>query len=114
MTLITPELVASQTENLLNSVVESICELRHELEGLKQRARAGEEINTPGNSRTVASVTSLLDTCQKVENRLAECRNKSVGIAQGSYALDLDKARADIGCKLDRLRCARNPERISE
>lgn len=105
MTLITPELVASQTEDLLNSVIGSIQDLRKELESLKQQVRTGEDPEAPRAMKQVTQTVSLLETCQKVENRLVECRSKHAGIAQGGYALDLEKARADIGCKLDRLRC---------
>jgi antitoxin (DNA-binding transcriptional repressor) of toxin-antitoxin stability system len=105
MTLLTPEHVVFETENLLNSVIGSIKDLRQEIEGLKERVRAGESLETTQNSKTVSSATSLLRTCQEVENRLVECRSKSAGIAKGGYALDLERARAEIGCKLDRLRC---------
>lgn len=114
MTLITPDPVARDTEDLLTSVRASVRELRQELEGLKRRVRAGDDINATGDSKTVASANHLLMTCQKVEMSLAECRNKQAGIAHGGFALDLDKARADIGCKLDRLRCAGGAGRIPE
>jgi hypothetical protein len=109
MTLLTPEHVASETENLLNSVIGSIKDLREEIEDLKTKVRAGEGLDKPENSRKVATATSLLKTCQEVENRLVECRSKSAGIAKGGYALDLERARAEIGCKLDRLRCTARP-----
>ena len=105
MTLITPEHVASETESLLNSVIGSIKDLRHEIEDLKEQVRAGEIFDKPASSKTVTSSVALLKTCQEVENRLVECRSRSAGIAKGGYALDLERARAEIGCKLDRLRC---------
>ncbi|WP_052304789.1 hypothetical protein [Roseobacter litoralis] len=85
-----------------------------EIEDLKERVRAGEGLEKTQNSRTVASATTLLKTCQEVENRLVEYRSKSAGIARGGYALDLERARAEIGCKLDRLRCTARPRPISE
>ncbi len=114
MTLITPDLMESQTEDLLESVMGSIRSLRQDLEDLKTRVRQGDGLNAADDKRTVAAAVGLLETCQKVEYRLAECRIKNEGIARGGYALDLEKARADIGCKLARLRCARDPERFSE
>ncbi|WP_300029382.1 hypothetical protein [uncultured Roseobacter sp.] len=114
MTTMTPEHVASQSEDLLNSVIGSIRDLRKELEDLKEKVRAGEEFQTTQGSKSVASATSLLRTCQEVENRLVECRSKTAGIARGGYALDLEKARADIGCKLDRLRCTRRAADLPE
>ena len=106
MTLLTPEHVASDTENLLNSVIGSIKDLRQELEDLREKVRLGEGLEKTQDSKTVSSTVSLLKTCQEVENRLVECRSKSAGIAKGGYALDLERARSEIGCKLDRLRFA--------
>ena len=60
MTLLTPEHVASETEDLLNSVIGSIKDLRLEIEDLKEKVRAGESLEKPQNSRTVASATTLL------------------------------------------------------
>lgn len=114
MTLITAENTASQTDSLLDSIVSSIQDLRQELEDLRRKVREGEELDKTQSSKTVVSATALLRTCQDVENRLVECRTKSAGIAQGGYALDLDRARADIGCKLDRLRCTASAGRLPE
>ncbi|MGZ2257627.1 hypothetical protein [Roseobacter sp. A03A-229] len=107
MTLITPEHVESQTEDLLNSVLGSIRDLRKELEDLRERVRTSDGAVTAQSTKTVTQAATLLETCQKVENRLVECRSKHAGIAQGGYALDLEKARATIGRKLDRLRITR-------
>ena len=85
MTLITPEHVESQTEDLLNSVIGSIRDLRKELEDLKERVRATDGAVTAQNSKAVTQAASLLETCQKVENRLVECRTKNAGIAHGGY-----------------------------
>ena len=114
MTLLTPEHVASDTQDLLNSIIGSIKDLRNEIEDLKEKVRAGEGLEKTQNSRTVASATALLKTCQEVENRLVECRSKSAGIARGGYALDLERARAEIGCKLARLRCTAGAGRLSQ
>ncbi len=105
MTLITLEHVESQTEDLLNSVLGSVRDLRKELEDLKERVRSSDGAVTAQGAKTVTQAVSLLETCQKVENRLVECRTKHAGIAHGGYSLDLERARATIGSKLDRLRC---------
>ena len=110
MTLMTPEHVASESQDLLNSVIGSIKDLRKEIEDLKEKVRAGDDLNATQTTKTVTHAATLLKTCQEVENRLVECRSKSAGIARGGYALDLERARADIGCKLDRLRCTAYPD----
>ncbi|MEP2641713.1 hypothetical protein [Roseobacter sp.] len=114
MTLITLEHVESQTEDLLKSVIGSVRDLRKELEDLRKRVRDTDGAVTAQGSKTVTQAVSLLETCQKVENRLVECQSKHAGIAHGGYALDLERARATIGSKLDRLRCTRSADTISE
>ena len=110
MTLLTPEHVASEAENLLNSVIGSIKDLRQEIEDLKEKVRSGEALEKTESSNKMTNTLSLLKTRQEVENRLVECRSKSAGIAKGGYALDLEQARSEIGCKLDRLRCTLRPD----
>lgn len=96
----------AQAEAMFASVERSLAELREAVESLKERAIAVEEIDATTTSKTVTQLSETVARCQKAGLILYDCRNKQAGIARGGYALDLDKARADIGCKLDRLRCA--------
>ncbi|MCX7565149.1 hypothetical protein OS189_02175 [Sulfitobacter sp. F26169L] len=104
----------AQAEALFASVHASLAELREALESLKERAKSGEEIDATTTSKTVTQLAETVVRCQKAGMILYDCRNKHAGIARGGYALDLDKARADIGCKLDRLRCAIGSGEIPE
>ena len=114
MTLTTAINEASEAQSLLNSVIDSVKELRQELEALKERVKTEEGWDGAQNNKKVTSATALLLTCQNVENRLVECRSKSAGIAQGGYALDLQRARFEIGCRLARLRRCCGEGQISE
>jgi antitoxin (DNA-binding transcriptional repressor) of toxin-antitoxin stability system len=116
MTVITPESAETEAEaeELLTSVMVSVRALRTELDDLRRRVRSGEFVNTTGDSKTITSAVSLLETCQKVENRLAEYRKTAAGIARGNYALDLDQARVGIGRALDRLRLCADAGELSE
>ena len=96
----------AEAEAMFASVQRSLAELREALESLKQQATAGEEIDATATSKTFVQLTDAVGRCQKAGMILNDCRNKQAGIARGGYALDFDKARADIGCKLDQLRCA--------
>jgi hypothetical protein len=96
----------AEAEAMFASVHRTLAELREALESLKQQAASGEEIDATMTSRTFIQLTDAVGRCQKAGLILNDCRNRQAGIARGGYALDFDKARADIGCKLDRLRCA--------
>ncbi|QBF32279.1 hypothetical protein [Thalassococcus sp. S3] len=104
MALITPDERVSRTEDLLHSVQGSLRSLRKELEGLIEQAQAGEVTDYAEGKRQVSLAEGLVRTCQKVEASLVELENRQLGIAQGGYALDLNVARFEIGCRLGRLR----------
>ncbi|MCR9126072.1 MAG: hypothetical protein NXH82_08080 [Rhodobacteraceae bacterium] len=104
MTLITPEERVSRTAELVQSLQNSISELRHQIEDLKRQIAAGEEVELAGGIRQVAAADGLVRTCQKMEASLVEQYNRQIGIVQGGYALDLERARSEIGCRLARLR----------
>lgn len=114
MTMITPEQEIADSENRLLSLRNAISDLRREIECLKERALSGEEIDETAATKIVGKVISIVGTCGKVETYLDDCRNRQAGIARGGYALDLDKARVEIGGKLDRLRRCGGTRSVSE
>jgi cell division septum initiation protein DivIVA len=114
MTLITPDERTSRTEELLQSLLRSVSDLRQELEDLTQRVQAGEDADMQYGTRQVQAVDGLVRACQKVEASLVEQQNKAAGIAQRGYALDLERARSEIGCRLARLRRCCGEGGISE
>ena len=104
MTLMTPEERISRTAELLQSVERSLHLLRKQAEDLRKQLQAGEDADLVNGSKRVAAVEGLVRTCQKVEQSLAEQHDRQAGIVRGGYALDLDAARLEIGCRLARLR----------
>ena len=104
MTMMTPEQEIADSEELLSSLKNAISELRREIECLKEQAMSGGEINETAAMKAIGKVAGLVGTCAKVESYLNDCRNRQAGVARGGYALDLAKARDQIGSKLDRLR----------
>jgi hypothetical protein len=104
MTLITPDDRISRTADLLRSLEESLGNLRRQAEDLRRQIETGEEADLVNGSKQVAQVNSLIRSCQKVEENFVEHHNRQAGIAQGGYALDLEQARSEIGCRLARLR----------
>ncbi|MGJ8628351.1 MAG: hypothetical protein ACSHXB_15430 [Sulfitobacter sp.] len=114
MTMITPEQEIADSEELLCSLKNAISDLRREIESLKEQVLSGEDINETAATKVVGKVTSMVGTCAKVETYLNDCRNRQAGIARGGYALDLAKARDQIGGKLDRLRRCGGTKPVSE
>ncbi|MBM2292877.1 hypothetical protein JQX09_17245 [Sulfitobacter pseudonitzschiae] len=101
---ITPDEDAAQIQQALGTVYRELGELREQLAALKEEARDRGDADAKDVRATVASLRSSLETCMKLETQVAECRRKQSHIAQGGYALDLDAARAEVGCRLARLR----------
>ena len=114
MTVITPDEQESRTDELLQSLQRSIRELRQNLEDLTKRVQAGEEADLQTGNKQVQAVEGLVRTCQKVEANLVEQRCRKIGIVQGGYALDLEKARFEVGCRLARLRGCGDPRNVPE
>jgi hypothetical protein len=114
MTQITPEMEIALGEDRLMSLTKMIADLRRQVEHLKAQAETGGKIDNAETSRVLTQVNSVVLACTNAENRIDDCRNKQAGIARGGYALDMDKARAEIGCKLDRLRACQHPREVSQ
>jgi phage-related minor tail protein len=114
MTLVTPETDALGLEELFESVQRQLMELRHELEAFKEEARSGEEFKPAEVKAALARLKTLVGQCTGLEKTLAECRQKQTGIALGGYALDLEAARSEIGCALNRIRVCCRAGEISE
>ena len=114
MALTTPEERILQTEDLLRSLQNSISNLRQLAEDLRRRIEAGEETGLTETSKELAKAETLVRSCQKVEMCLVEQRERQAGIVQGGYALDLDQARFEIGCRLARIRSCCSQGRVSE
>ncbi len=114
MTMITPEQEIATSEEHFKALQSAIRDLRREIESLREQATSGEELNETAASKALGKASGMVATCVKVESYLNDCRNRQAGIARGGYALDLDRARAEIGCKLDRLRRCGAARPVSE
>lgn len=104
MTLKYPEDPAPVTAELLGSVHASIRRIRQDAEQWCAELREREDENLTQANRTLGEVERLIRVCQKVESSLVEQLERQTGGAADGQALDLDTARSEIGCRLDRLR----------
>ena len=96
--------IASSAE-AFETLQEAIRELVREVEGLTKQARSGEEVTETAVVRRLGAIPGLVAHCAKAEKTLNDCRNRQIGTAGAGVVFDLEQARADIGCKLDKLRC---------
>ena len=113
MTLFTPETQIALTEDRIASLVEVIAGLRKQIEALTKEAKAGGKVKETDVTKALSELGKAVVACTSMEAKLDECRNKQAGLGVGGYALDMAKARADIGCKLDRLRACCNANPVS-
>ena len=114
MTLITPDERVSRTADLLRSLEDSVRDLRRQAEDLKRRIEAGGDADLAGGNRQVEQLVKLIRSCQNVEERFVEQQHRQAGIVRGGYALDLDRARLEIGGRLASLRACADPGGIPE
>lgn len=104
MTLVTSKEQSAEIKDLLQGFVRSVRDLRTVIDGLSTRATAGEEVDLALAQKLLSPAEALVKTCMKLEANLAEQKHRDLGIAQGGYAVDLEQARFEIGCRLARLR----------
>ncbi len=113
MTHITPEVEIALNEDRLLSLTKVVADLRKQIEDLKEDAQTGGKIDKAKVSQVLRDFNLAVLACTNAENKLDDCRSKKAGIARGGYALDMEKARAEIGCKLDQLRKCHDAGEVS-
>ena len=104
MTTKTAEEHVAETADLLQSLQASVRRLRQEAERLFAELDEKSEGDVAQGGRQLGNLEGLIRICQKVEASLVEQYNRQTGVARGGYALDLERARVEIGCRLARLR----------
>ncbi len=95
----------ARLEEQREEIAETLRELSHELRDLRGRVREGDLRDSQEAGKILGHLRYWLKAANETEAQLAEQRRKRAGIS-GVYGLDLDRARADIGSRLDRVRAA--------
>ena len=108
-----PKARIAETAELLDSLKRSVTDLRKMAEDLKARIEGGEEGEIPDGRKRLAECSALIRSCHSVEVQLVKLENEDGGVTQGGRALDLDAMRAEIGCRLDRLRRCNDADEVS-
>ncbi|MGI3168253.1 hypothetical protein ACRARG_03815 [Pseudooceanicola sp. C21-150M6] len=103
MTLITKERETSALTGHIEEIVGELCELKSCLRAVQDLVRQDDPGAVKEALRLSADIRGFLKNTWDLEARINEDRRKELGIA-GDIGFDLGAARAEIGCKLDRLR----------
>ncbi len=98
-----------RAEELVASMRALIADLRGELEQAMARARADERLSVTDNSKHIAEARRLVLACQQAELDLGKEQARTMGVVQNGHAIDLEQARHEIGCRLDKLRRCYDP-----
>jgi len=111
MTLITPDEEPIGLSTSINSLERQLADMRADLEVLYGKIRAGDLDQLRNATKATAEIRQWLKIAIEAEAQLEKRNKQDKGIVH-DYALDLEQARASVGCRLDRLRRARCPGRI--
>lgn len=121
MTINTPEQELAALEDIVTSIRNSLGALRRDIESLSEQAKAGGGISETKAAQSLRFLSGLVAACHSAELKLHVCKQHQSASAEGGggggaggQSLDLDAARAAIGCQLDRLRCACDTGEIPE
>lgn len=114
MTLFTPETEIALTEARIGSLVEVIAGLREQIEALTQEAVTGGKLKETDVTKALADLRRAVVQCTSMEEKLDAIRNRQAGVTGGCHVIDMARARADIGCKLDKLRACCSADAVSE
>ncbi|MGB2200772.1 MAG: hypothetical protein ACPH5G_05485 [Pseudooceanicola atlanticus] len=102
MTLIEEEQKVGGIPGHIDDIVHELRQLKTDLRRVQGLVKDGEPGSVKEALRTASDVRTFLRIAYEVEAKHHEDRRRDQGGASGE--LDLDAARAEIGCKLDRLR----------
>ncbi|MFD1509421.1 hypothetical protein [Lacimonas salitolerans] len=94
-------------------VEEQLLGMTTELLELQQKVRLGEVEALKDSAKLTQEIRHWLKMALDTEQRCEERRKEQQGIVN-EYAIDFDRARAEIGCRMARLRTRRCPARVSE
>ena len=111
MILITPDEAPTGLTTSIGSVERQLADMKDELEAMYDRIKAGDFGELKNATRATGEIRQWLKIAIEAEAQL-EKRNKHEKGIVNDYALDLREAGDSIRGRLDRLRRARDADRI--
>ncbi|MFN3209702.1 MAG: hypothetical protein ACE369_12035 [Roseovarius sp.] len=112
MSLITHDRTPSQVTLSIDALEKQLSEMRADLEEIYAQIKQGQFEELKDARRVTSDIRQWLKIAIEAEAEIERRREKELGITH-AYAIDLDEARDSIGCRLARLRRAREAERVS-
>lgn len=113
MILITPDSDDDSVQQSIDTIAVQLRSFVFELEYLQSKISAGDTVNETDARKLFSDIRSWLKLAKEAEFACAERNRKALGIV-GDYGLDLDAARDQVGCRLDRLRRCCHERKVSK
>lgn len=113
MTTMNPEIGSSPLARAIQAVEAQLLGMTTELLSLQERVRSGEFEALKDSVKLTGEIRHWLKMALETEQRCEDRRKEQLGIVN-DYAIDFERARFEIGCRLDRLRNRVCPARIPE
>lgn len=103
MILVQIEQELSRLENERDQIADRLQELGEEMLRIKTELQTGEGMKRADTGKLLGDVRYWLRASHETEAQIANVRRKQKGLV-GDWALDLERARDEIGCRMARLR----------
>ena len=110
--LITAKAELERLENNRAEIAETLEHLKQDISDLREQLRSGEVGKGSDASKALNELRYWLRAARETELELETLRRKDAGIA-GEYGIDLEEARSEIWCRLDRLRRCHGTDAVS-
>ncbi|WP_226621688.1 hypothetical protein [Alloyangia pacifica] len=103
MILIHLEEELSRLEEEREQLADMLRHLGNDMRRLRDRFDEDGTLDKPETSKAAADLRYWLKVAHETEAQIRNVRRKQKGIA-GDWALDLERARVEVGCRMARLR----------
>lgn len=113
MILITPDSDDDSVQQSIATISKQLRSFVSDLEDLQAKIYTGDTVKETDARKLFSEIRTWLKMAKEAEFACAERNRKKLGIV-GDYGLDLDAARSQIGCRLDRLRRCCKERKVSE
>ena len=107
----------AQRDDLLERLASTqalFADIRQELETLRDGLKSGEGAQSDATAKRLKDIWGAIGQCIKSEADIERLRDDRRGYVEGRRPLDMEQARSEVRCALDRLRDCRDTGCIPE